>query len=88
TQDFVVHWARANGKPADLAQLATDKDFYLALDDAVKRANAQLSVIEKMRRFVVADGPFTVENEMMTPTMKLRRHQILECYGERLEALY
>jgi long-chain acyl-CoA synthetase len=86
--EFVTHWARENGKSTDLAELAGDKDLHSVLDDAVSRANAQLSVIEKVRRFAVADGAFTVENEMMTPTMKLRRHQILERYGERLEALY
>ncbi len=88
TEEFVTQWARANDKSANLAELATDSDLHAALDDAVTRANGELSVIEKVRRFSVADGLFTVENEMMTPTMKLRRHQILAHYGERLEALY
>jgi long-chain acyl-CoA synthetase len=41
-----------------------------------------------VRRFTLADAPFTVDNELMTPTMKIRRHLIREKYGAALEALY
>jgi long-chain acyl-CoA synthetase len=37
---------------------------------------------------MVADAPFTVENEQLTPSMKIRRHVITAAYGDRLEALY
>jgi len=46
------------------------------------------SVIEKVRGFIVADEPFTVENAMLTPSIKIRRHVIKEAYGERLDGLY
>jgi long-chain acyl-CoA synthetase len=59
-----------------------------ALQKAVDRVNADLSVIEKVRRFIVADDAFTVENEMLTPSMKIRRHVIRGHYGERLDGLY
>ena len=45
-------------------------------------------MIERVRRFALADAPFTVENEQMTPSMKIRRHVITAAYRERLEALY
>jgi long-chain acyl-CoA synthetase len=50
--------------------------------------NAQLSVIEKVRRFILADAPFSVENEQLTPSIKIRRHVLKQAYGERLEGLY
>jgi long-chain acyl-CoA synthetase len=59
-----------------------------ALGKAVDRVNADLSVIEKIRRFIVADAGFTVDNEMLTPSMKIRRHIIAKTYGERLDALF
>lgn len=59
-----------------------------ALMAAVDRVNRDLSVIEKVRRVGLADAPFTVENEMLTPSMKIRRHKIRAFYGARLEALY
>ncbi|WP_265569718.1 AMP-dependent synthetase/ligase [Sphingomicrobium nitratireducens] len=59
-----------------------------ALSKAVDRVNKDLSVIEKVRRFIIADEPFTTDNEMLTPSMKIRRHKIGEVYGDRLAALY
>ena len=55
---------------------------------AVDRVNGKLANTEKLRRFIIAREPFSTENEMMTPTMKIRRHKVLEVYREDLEGLY
>jgi long-chain acyl-CoA synthetase len=70
------------------ADVASAPDLQERLQKAVDRVNADLSVIEKVRRFTVADEPFSIENEQLTPSMKIRRHVIGKQYGERLEALY
>jgi long-chain acyl-CoA synthetase len=69
-------------------EIANAPDLHQRLQAAVDRVNADLSVIEKVRRFVLADGAFTIENEQLTPSMKIRRHVISKVYGERLDALY
>jgi long-chain acyl-CoA synthetase len=69
-------------------EIANSPDMQQRLSDAVDRVNADLSVIERVRRFIVADAPFTVENEQLTPSMKIRRHVINAAYGDQLEALY
>ncbi|HET9811049.1 MAG TPA: long-chain fatty acid--CoA ligase [Sphingomicrobium sp.] len=69
-------------------EIASLPDAQQRLSAAVDRVNAELSVIEKVRRFIIADAPFTVENEQLTPSMKIRRHVIKAAYAERLEALY
>ncbi len=75
--------------PEEMKQLKDDPEgMQKALSRAVDRVNAELSVIEKLRRFILADEPFTVENEQLTPSMKIRRHIISKTYGERLNALY
>ncbi len=58
------------------------------LSAVVERVNKELSATERVRRFLIAAEPFTVDNQMMTPTLKIRRHKIAERYGEALEALY
>jgi long-chain acyl-CoA synthetase len=68
--------------------IANAQDLHARLQRAVDRVNADLSVIEKVRRFVLADEPFSIENEQLTPSMKIRRHVISKAYGERLNALY
>jgi len=69
-------------------EIASKDDVHQRLQRAVDRVNADLSVIEKVRRFILADQPFTIENEQMTPSMKIRRHVIGQVYGDRLDALY
>ncbi|MCZ6637713.1 MAG: AMP-binding protein, partial [Alphaproteobacteria bacterium] len=55
---------------------------------AIERVNKTLSPIERVRRIIIADAPFTTDNGQMTPTLKVRRHVIIGIYGERLEGLY
>ena len=86
--DWMRDWAKEHNAPNDLYELAEDADFHKALSEAVGRVSANLSNIEKVRRFMIADAPFSVDNEMMTPTMKIRRHKIRAVYGEKLEKLY
>ena len=59
-----------------------------AVSKAVDRANKDLSRHEQVRSFSMAAEPFTTENEMLTPSLKIRRHVIKDRYGADLEALY
>ena len=68
--------------------LAASPEARMAVDAAVARVNAELSPVERVRHFILAEEPFTVENGLMTPTMKIRRHKIHEIYGAMLEGLY
>jgi long-chain acyl-CoA synthetase len=69
-------------------EIAGKPDVQQRLQRAVDRVNAEVSVTEKVRRFIVADEAFSIENEQMTPSLKIRRHVVKQVYGERLDALY
>ncbi|RVT41725.1 AMP-dependent synthetase/ligase [Sphingobium algorifonticola] len=86
--EWLRDWARAKDVAADLAELRENAAFMAAIRAAVDRVNADLSVTERVRRFILADEAFTVENQEMTPSIKIRRHVIRARYGERLDALY
>jgi long-chain acyl-CoA synthetase len=86
--DWVQQWCAKGGASCDFARLAENGEFRTALGAAVERVNKDLSVIERVRRFIIADAPFTIENQQMTPSLKIRRHMIRDMYGERLDALY
>ena len=70
------------------AELMSAPDLHQRLQSAVDRVNAELSVIERVRRFITADEPFSIDNEQLTPSMKIRRHVISSVYGKRLDALF
>ena len=86
--EFVEEWAAENGRPTDLIELARDKALHEAVAQAVERVNSRLSQIERVRRFMLAGQPFALENNMLTPSLKIRRHVIKQVYGKALEALY
>jgi long-chain acyl-CoA synthetase len=54
----------------------------------VAQVNAKLPAVERVRRFVIANEPFTTGNGQLTPTLKVRRHAVRAVYGEALDALY
>ena len=86
--DFARTWATGHDRSADLASLLKDPDFVRVIGAAVDRVNARVSVVERVRRFVLSSEPFTIDNGMMTPSMKIRRHIIREKHGASLDALY
>ncbi len=87
--DWVREWRTANGKKGTgWSDLMEDDDLRKAIRAAVDRANKDLNPIEKVRKFALADEAFSVENSMLTPSMKIRRHVIRDRYADRLNALY
>lgn len=85
---FLEEFAKAHGKSPDLAALAEDPELRARLGRAVERANAHLSPIERVRRFAILPAPLTIEDGMVTPTLKVRRHPVLRRYRDLLESLY
>jgi long-chain acyl-CoA synthetase len=65
-----------------------DKKINEIISSEVNKANEGLSSIEKIRKFIIAKEPFSTENGLLTPTMKVRRHKVIEIYGETLDDLY
>ena len=60
------------------------KEIELYIDDL----NKNLSLVERVKKIKLIDEEFTIENGMLTPTLKLKRKKILEKYKEDLEKLY
>ena len=65
---------------SDKAELAA------ALEQLLQEANARLDKHENLARIVVFDQPWTVESNLMTPTLKLKRAAIDELYTRRFES--
>jgi long-chain acyl-CoA synthetase len=87
-EDFLKRWAKTNGTGTQLAELATMPDLHKAFVPVLERVNNKLSNPEKIRRYAISPESFTVDNGLMTPTLKIRRHKIRAAYGKVLEELY
>ena len=86
--EWAVEWAMANDVPYDLKTLCDLPAFRSAVMDAVDRVNKQVSSTEKVRNITLTPDGFTIDNEMLTPSLKIRRHVIRDVYGERIDGLY
>lgn len=86
--EWALEWANANDIRFDMKELQDLPAFRSAVRAAIDEVNRDLSVIEKVRQFAFADEPFSIENEELTPSLKIRRHMIRERYQPRLDALY
>jgi long-chain acyl-CoA synthetase len=86
--EWTCEWSQANVEKFDMAELQQLPAYRSAVRAAIDRVNRDLSVTEKVRQFAFADEGFTIDNGMMTPSMKIRRGPIRERYGKRLDALY
>lgn len=72
---------KTEGKTGDELQELIQRE----IDENV---NPHLADYEKIKKFVIVNASFTVENGLMTPTLKLRRKDISEKYLEEIESIY
>jgi len=55
---------------------------------AIDNINKNLSKIEKIKKYLIIKDQFTIENGLLTPTLKLKRYKIIKKYKSELENLY
>jgi len=58
------------------------------IQEDIENINKKLSKTEKIKKFIIIKEQFTIENGMMTPTLKLKRYKIIKKYKTELEKLY
>jgi long-chain acyl-CoA synthetase len=86
--EWAAEWAVANDIKYDLKALSDLPAFRSAVMEAVDRVNRQVTLTEKVRNITLTPDGFTIDNEMLTPSLKIRRHMIRQVYGEQIDALY
>ncbi len=62
----------------------TNEDIH----NAINNLNSNLSKIENIKKFFVVKEKFSIENGMLTPTLKLKRYKIINKYKNNFENLY
>jgi long-chain acyl-CoA synthetase len=88
--EVLEHWKQQHGKPADAtpADLAEDPDMLGEIQAAVDDANKAVSRAESIRKFRILPIDFTVENEYITPSLKVKRSVVAKDFATDIQALY
>ena len=74
-----------------VALIVPHKDFLKEkekIDKIIENINKKLTLVEKIKKIQLIDENFSIENSLLTPTMKVKRKKVTEKYKEVLEKLY
>ena len=71
-----------------VALIVSESENFNEIEIYLENLNKNLSLVEKVKKFKLINEEFTIENGMLTPTLKLKRKKILEKYKNELEKLY
>ena len=81
-------WAAERGLPTDMEALARADEVRELIQSVVDEVNADRSRYEQIKRFTILPRDFTMDNDELTPTLKLKRRVVGRHYAAELEELY
>ena len=86
----VSHWADRNGVdlPADRAAICENEDVQRWIAEEIIEVNENFSKHERIKEFRLVPEEWTPENDLLTPSLKLKRRNILARYDEEVEDIY
>ena len=72
-----------------VAIIVCDKEINIEkIKPVIESANDNFTLIEKIKKFILIHDEFTIDNGMLTPTLKLKRKEIIKNYLKKIENLY
>ncbi|GJN25360.1 hypothetical protein PR202_gb13179 [Eleusine coracana subsp. coracana] len=83
-------WAAANNKPGDFAELCNDVKARGYILDELNKAGKKLGLrgFEMLKAVHLEPVPFSIEKDLITPTFKLKRPQLLKYYKDHIDRMY
>jgi len=84
--DALKAWAAEHG--ADASEAASDPKIKELMQSQLETYGKDFKGFERPRAFIIVTEDFSTENGMLTPTLKLKRRNVMEKYGDQLKALY
>lgn len=87
--EMLPAWLKAHNLPVmGVVEAAKHPGVLASLERAIERTNKKVSRAESIRKFSVVNGDFSVENGLLTPSLKVKRDVVAKRYGNEIENLY
>jgi long-chain acyl-CoA synthetase len=86
----VKKWAQNNGRPDDMSALVNDEQLKKEIMDSMIQTakDNKFNALEKPGDIHMTADPFSIENDMLTPTFKLKRNVCKKVYQTEIDAMY
>ncbi len=86
--DNIRAYAEEQGiEGADITKLMADEKIISLIDAELEAKNTELASFESIKKFCLVEE-FTIENGLLTPTMKVKRNVAMERYEDLIEGMY
>jgi long-chain acyl-CoA synthetase len=84
----IIPWARQQGLPADIAELATHPSVRALVQAVVDEANARYAKVAQVKKFTIIGHDLSPETGELTATLKVKRRVVEAKYADMFDALY
>ncbi len=85
----IKSWAKQNGVSGEtLAEINKDPRTHALIGEELKKHSAEFKGYERPKKWALLDEGFTIENDMMTPKMSIKRNNVMKRYQDLLDSLY
>ncbi len=87
--EMLPSWLKTHGKePMSVAEAKDDPLVREHIQMAIDRTNKKVSRAESIRKFVILDQDFTIDNGYLTPSLKVRRNAVMKDYADLIDEIY
>lgn len=86
--EWLEAFAKEKGLSGERNELVENQVVEKEFERRIAERNKQLAKFETIKKFALLDEEFTVENNMFTPTMKVRRKNVMSAYKDLIESMY
>ena len=84
----IVPWAKEQGLPEDLGELAEHEEVQKMVEKELERANSNYAQVEQAKKVKILDHDLSIDSGELTPTLKVKRNVVYERYEELFESMY
>ncbi|MFL5824202.1 MAG: AMP-dependent synthetase/ligase [Solirubrobacteraceae bacterium] len=84
----ILPWAKENGLPEDLEELAKSEQVHEMVQKELDRANSNYAQVEQVKRFEILDHDLSIDSGELTPTLKVKRNVVYDRYEDLFEGMY
>ncbi|NLH49643.1 MAG: long-chain fatty acid--CoA ligase [Myxococcales bacterium] len=87
-REWLTEFGRAKNLPGAPIAYLHHPEVRAEFQRRIDAANAKLAKYETIKKFELLFEPFTVENNLLTPTMKVKRKNVMSAYDQLIDSLY